>query len=57
MKTMELEEFQNLLRGPMGEYYVGRWEYYQVVSDIVNRQNPTSVLELGPGQHTILECQ
>ncbi len=57
MDTMELDDFQNLLRGDLSDYYVGRWKYYKVVIDIVHRYNPKSVLELGPGQHTIVkEC-
>jgi hypothetical protein len=55
MKTIDLTDFENLLNGPMGEYYNGRWEYIKVVIDIVNRQKPSSVLELGPGQHTIVK--
>ena len=54
MKTMEFADYQELLRGDMQSYFVGRWEYYKVVIDIVNRLAPRSVLELGPGQHTVL---
>jgi Methyltransferase domain len=55
METIDFDGYQNLLNGPMGAYYVGRWEYFKVVIDIVNRLKPQSVLELGPGQHTIVK--
>ena len=54
MRTMDFADFEKLLQGPAGPYFVGRWEYYKVVADIVNRLNPASVLELGPGRHTIV---
>jgi hypothetical protein len=55
MNTITPEDFQNLLQGDLGKYYIGRWEYYKVVIDLVNRLQPTAVLELGPGQHTIVK--
>jgi len=55
MELMTYSDFENLLSGPMGPYYVGRWEYFKVVIDIISRLNPQSVLELGPGQHTIVK--
>ena len=55
METIDFTDFQNLLHGPMGTYYTGRWDYFKVVIDIVNRLKPQSVLELGPGQHTIVK--
>lgn len=55
MDTMDFDDYQNLLRGDHGDYYIGRWEYYKVVIDMIHRQNPKTVLELGPGQHTIVK--
>lgn len=55
MDTMELVDYQNLLLSSAGDYFVGRWDYYSVVIDIVKRHNPQSVLEIGPGQHTIVK--
>jgi hypothetical protein len=55
METMTVEDFENLLSGNLSKYYIGRWEYYKEVIDIVHRVNPETVLELGPGQHTIVK--
>ena len=55
METITFKDFQNLLEGQMKKYYLGRWAYYKVVIDIVHKANPKSVLELGPGQHTIVK--
>jgi hypothetical protein len=55
MDTMEFEDYQYLLNSDFKDYYVGRWEYYKVVTEIVHHLNPNSVLELGPGQHTIVK--
>ena len=57
MQTMQYCDFQKLLNEDQGDYFVGRWEYFKVVIDIVHSLNPSSVLELGPGKHTIVkEC-
>jgi hypothetical protein len=55
MTTMEFADYQDLLRGDMRAIFISRWYYYKVVIDIVNRLAPRSVLELGPGQHTIVQ--
>ena len=55
METMTAQDFEKLLQGEKGEYYAGRWEYYKEVIDIVQLQNPATVLELGPGSHTIVK--
>jgi len=59
MKKLELmtkDDYQQLLKHPqLGSYYIGRWEYFKHVIDFVNYINPKSVLELGPGQHTIVK--
>jgi hypothetical protein len=54
MDTMTFDDYQALLNGTVGDYYAGRWEYFSVVIDMVQRHNPTSVLELGPGRHTMV---
>jgi hypothetical protein len=46
---MTYDDFESLLRGPRGEYYAGRWEYYREVIRIVDELRPERVLELGPG--------
>jgi hypothetical protein len=28
MDTIDFNDFQNLLNGPMGAYYTDRWEYF-----------------------------
>jgi hypothetical protein len=55
MQTMSFADYQDLLQSDRGEYYAGRWEYYKVVIDLVQRRNPASVLELGPGQRAIVK--
>ena len=55
MKTMTISDYQALICGDLGDYYAGRWEYYNVVIDMIQRNNPSSVLELGPGQHTLVQ--
>jgi hypothetical protein len=32
MEPMTLNDFQDLLNGPRGSYYTGRWEYFKVVN-------------------------
>ncbi|MCX7424636.1 MAG: methyltransferase domain-containing protein [Planctomycetia bacterium] len=52
---MTHDDFAELLEHPKwGRYYVGRWEYFKVAIDIFQRLNPSNVLELGPGPHTIV---
>jgi len=53
---MTHDDFQQLLGHPKwGKYYIGRWEYFKHVIDFFHRLNPSSVLELGPGQHTVIK--
>ena len=54
MQTMTYTDFQQLLKGDMAEYYIGRWEYYQAVIELIQQYQPKSVLELGPGQNPIV---
>jgi hypothetical protein len=35
MEKKSFSDFQTLLKGTLGQYYIGRWEYYKVVIDIV----------------------
>ncbi len=55
METMTYADYEALLNGPRSQYFRGRWEYYKVAIEIVQRINPASVLELGPGSHTIVK--
>lgn len=55
IRTMKKEDFDLLLNGPDKEYYLGRWNYYKEVIDLVNQINPASVLELGPGRCSIVD--
>lgn len=56
METMTHDDFRQLLADPkLGKYYIGRWEYFKHVINLVDLVKPESVLELGPGQHTIVK--
>lgn len=55
METMTFEDFQHLLEGPRKDYYEGRWDYYETVISMAIRVKPRSVLELGPGEYTIVD--
>jgi hypothetical protein len=46
---MSYKDYEELLSGPRGEYYTGRWEYFKEVIKIIQNENVGSVLELGPG--------
>jgi hypothetical protein len=49
LDLMTYEDFKELLNGPGGRYYAGRWEYFKEVLGIIRDQKPKSVIELGPG--------
>jgi len=55
LEVMTYEDYEKLLAGPLGEYYIGRWEYFKEIIDIINNHKIESVLELGPGKHTIVK--
>lgn len=55
LQSMTRADFEQLLAGPSGKYFIGRWDYYKVVIEIAQREQPASVIELGPGQHTIVK--
>ena len=46
---MTYSDYEELLKGPRGHYYIGRWEYFSKVIDIVKSLYINSVLEIGPG--------
>jgi hypothetical protein len=50
LETMTRADFEQLLAGPSGKYFIGRWDYYKVVIEIAQREQPVSVIELGPSQ-------
>ena len=49
MQLVSRNDFDGLIEGPHGNYYVGRWEYFSVVLEIIREIGPERVLELGPG--------
>ena len=49
LDLMNYKDFQSLLHGPRGHYYVGRWEYFKEVIKIIKNIKVNKVLELGPG--------
>ena len=56
IEPMTYSDFEQLLADPRrGKYYVGRWEYFKHVIDFVHEIKPESVLELGPGHHTVVK--
>ena len=52
---MTHEDYQELLKGPMGSYYEGRWEYFKEVIEIIRNEDIESVLEIGPAQEPIVK--
>ncbi|OQB20381.1 MAG: hypothetical protein BWY11_02451 [Firmicutes bacterium ADurb.Bin182] len=49
-------DFQELLGGPLGKYYEGRWAYFSEVVNIVREtEGIDSVLEIGPSFRTIVK--
>jgi len=51
---MTHEDYQELLKGKLGSYYEGRWEYFKEVIDIIKNEEINSVLEIGPAQEPIV---
>ena len=49
-RLMTYKDYQNLLKGKLGRYYKGRWEYFKKVIEIIKKEKIDSVLEIGPGQ-------
>lgn len=52
---MTYEDYQLLLKGDLGKYYEGRWEYFKEVIDIIKSEKVESVLEIGPAQEPIVK--
>jgi hypothetical protein len=46
---MTYEDYEELLKGPGSSYYIGRWEYFKEVIEIIKSHSIRSVLEVGPG--------
>ena len=46
---MTYQDYEELLNGPKGHYYIGRWEYFKEVIKIIQNEKFQSVIELGPG--------
>lgn len=53
MKTISFLQFKSLEK--QDSYYRGRWGYFNEVINIINSENPKSVLELGPYKRPIVE--
>ena len=54
LQTMSYSDFEKLLNGPNAKYYAGRWPYYKAAIEFVAGSSAESVLEVGPGLHTIV---
>lgn len=55
MNTMTIEDYNELVAGPKGSWYDGRWSYYEPVINLVNEISFNSAIEIGPGGHTIVK--
>lgn len=51
---MTHDDYLELLKGKMGKYYEGRWEYFKEVIRIIKNEDVESVLEIGPAQEPIV---
>jgi hypothetical protein len=49
LSLMTFEDYEELLNGQRGQYYIGRWEYFKEVLKIIHNEKFKSVIELGPG--------
>lgn len=49
LALLSFDDYQMMLGGSHAEYYIGRWEYYKKVIDLIRRLEVSNVLELGPG--------
>jgi hypothetical protein len=54
-RLMTHEDYKELLKGSLGRYYEGRWEYFKEVIEIIKSENIESVLEIGPAQEPIVK--
>ncbi len=52
---MTYDDFEELLNGPRGYYYEGRWEYFNKVLNIIKAEKINSAVELGPGLLPIIK--
>lgn len=51
---MTIDDYNELLSGPKGDWFNGRWFYYETVANLVKDLDCESVIEIGPGGHTIV---
>lgn len=49
LNLMTFKDYEELLNGPRGQYYIGRWEYFKEVLKIIQNEEIKNVIELGPG--------
>ena len=52
---MTKDDYELLLRSSHGQYYAGRWEYFDKVINIVKDLGVNRVIELGPGLMPIVK--
>ena len=52
---MTHDNYQELLKGELGKYYEGRWEYFSKVIELIKNEDIKTVLEIGPAQHPIVK--
>jgi hypothetical protein len=56
IELMSYEDYKSLLiEGPQADYYLGRWDYYKEVIEIIKRENVKNTVELGPGYMPIVK--
>jgi len=55
LTLMTYEDYEELLEGPRGKYYAGRWEYFKEVLKIIQNEKFINVIELGPGLLPIIK--
>ena len=55
LTLMTYEDYEGLLEGPRGKYYIGRWEYFKEVLKIIQNEKFSNVIELGPGLLPIIK--
>lgn len=49
LTLMTYKDYEELLNGPRGQYYIGRWEYFKEVLKVIQNEKVKNVIELGPG--------
>ncbi len=55
LTLMTYDDYEKLLEGPRGKYYIGRWEYFKEVIKVIQNENFSSAIELGPALSPIVK--